>query len=83
MRVGLKTGHNVDPVNIAAGMRELETCGYDKPETKWVIEHALIRWARGEEEQAERGAIDASFHGVPFGHWRRVLAAAVAAASIK
>lgn len=51
MRVGLITGHNVDPVDIKA---------------------------RGEEQQAERGAIDQGFHGITFTCWRRVLAAAVA-----
>ncbi len=82
MRVGLKTGHNVDPVNVEAGMAELSKCGYDEPKTKMVIEHALMRWARGEEHQAERGAIDANFHGITFTCWRRVLAAAVAAGSV-
>lgn len=82
MRTGLKTGYNVDPVDVAAGMRELTACGYDEPETRMVIEHALMRWARGEEEQAERGAIDRTFHGITFTCWRRVLAAAVAAASV-
>lgn len=81
MRVGLRTGHNVDPVDVAAGLRELTKCGYDEPETRMVIEYALRRWARGEEEQAERGAIDKDFHGISFTCWRRVLAAAIAAAS--
>lgn len=82
MRTGLVTGHNVDPVDVAAGMRELTACGYDEPETRMVIQYALMRWARGEEEQAERGAIDKSFHGIEMTCWRRVLAAAVAAASV-
>ena len=78
MRTGLITGHNVDPVDVKAGMVELTLCGYEEPETRMVIEHALMRWARGEEEQAERGAIDQSFHGITFTCWRRILAAAVA-----
>ena len=77
MRTGLKPGHNVDVVDVAAGMRELSACGYEEPETRMVIEHALMRWASGEEEQAERGAIDRSFHGISFTCWRRVLAAAI------
>ena len=81
MGTGLVTGHNVDPVNVAAGMRELTACGYEESETRMVIEYALMRWARGEEEQAERGAIDKDFHGISFTCWRRVLAAAVASAS--
>jgi hypothetical protein len=45
-----------------------------------VIEYALMRWARGEEEAAKRGAIDRSFHGISFTCWLRVLAAARASA---
>jgi hypothetical protein len=78
MRAGLKPGHNVDVVDVAAGMRELSACGYAEPETRMVIEYALMRWSRGEEEQAERGAIDGGFHGISFTCWRRVLAAAIA-----
>lgn len=81
MRAGLKPGHNVDVVDVAAGMRELSACGYDEPETRMVIEYALMRWARGEEKCAERGAIDSSFHGVSYTCWRRVLAAATAKGS--
>ena len=80
MRTELVTGHNVDSLDIYAGMRELASCGYDESETKMVIEHALMRWARGEEDAAERGAIDQSFHGISLTCWRRVLAAAMAAA---
>lgn len=46
-----------------------------------VIEHALMRWARGEEETAQRGAMDRSFHGINATCWTRVLAAAMAHAS--
>lgn len=69
-------GHNVDRIDVAAGLRELKTCGYDEPQTVMVIEHALMRWARGEEEAAKRGAIDRSFHGINMTCWLRVLAAA-------
>lgn len=80
MRTGLIPGHNVDLVDIDAGLRELKSCGYDSPETKMVIEYALMRWARGEEEQAQRGAIDSRFHGITPTCWYRVLAAARASA---
>jgi hypothetical protein len=80
MRPGLITGVNVDAINIAAGMRELTTIGYTDPRTRMVIDYALCRWARGEEAQAERGAIDHTFHGINFTCWRRVLAAAMAGA---
>lgn len=71
-------GYNVDRINMAAGLRELRTCGYEEPETVMVIEYALARWARGEEEQAQRGALDRSFHGINLTSWLRVLAAAMA-----
>jgi len=76
MRHGLVPGHNVDRIDLEAGLRELTECGYDDPCTALVIGYALQRWARGEEEQAERGAIDKNFHGVDFTSWRRGLAAA-------
>ncbi len=80
MRTGLIPGHNVDLVDVDAGLRELTACGYDSPETKMVIEYALMRWGRGEEEQAQRGAIDPRFHGIALTCWYRVLAAARASA---
>lgn len=69
-------GYDVDRIDVAAGLRELGECGYDDPHTTMVIEHALQRWARGEEEAAQRGAIDASFYGISLTCWLRVLAAA-------
>lgn len=80
MRTGLIPGHNVDRIDVAAGLRELASIGYTEAETKMVIEYALMRWARGEEEAAERGAIDRAFYGISLTCWRRVLAAARAAA---
>jgi hypothetical protein len=83
MRQGLVPGYNVDRVDVAAGLRELAACGYDEPETRLVIEYALTRWGRGEEEAAQRGAMDRSFHGIAPRCWYRVLAAALAAAATK
>lgn len=76
----LKVGVNLDPINIEAGMRELVKCGYPASEinTHWVIQYALMRWARGEESHAQRAAIDKSFHGIDLTSWLRVLAAAKA-----
>lgn len=74
-------GVNVDRIDIAAGMVELAECGYTEPRTRMVIEYALQRWARGEEGAADRAAVDPSFYGIDFTSWRRVLAAAMAAAS--
>jgi hypothetical protein len=69
-------GYNVDRVDVVAGLRELAACGYTKAETVMVIEYALMRWARGEEEAAQRAAIDHSFHGIKLICWIRVIAAA-------
>jgi hypothetical protein len=71
-------GHDVDRIDITAGLRELTACGYNEPETNMVIEYALARWARGEEEAAQRGAIDREFHGINLTSWTWVLAAAMA-----
>ena len=73
-------GYNVDRVDVAAGLRELAACGYDEPHTIMVIQHALMLWARGEVKQAQRGAIDRSFHGINLTCWLRVIAAARASA---
>lgn len=73
-------GFNVDKVDVAAGLRELKACGYDDPYTTMVIEHALMRWARGEEAAAQKGAIDKAFHGISLTCWIRVIAAARASA---
>jgi hypothetical protein len=80
----LTPGYNVARIDVGAGMRELVACGYPATEVErhYVIQHALMRWARGEEEAAERGAIDHSFHGIPFTCWRRVLSASKAAAAV-
>jgi hypothetical protein len=78
----LTPGVNVDRIDIQAGMKELAKIGYTDPRTKLVVEYALARWQRGEEPQAEKGAIDQSFHGVDFTCWRRVLAAAMAGAQV-
>ncbi len=75
MRQGLIPGHNVDKVDVAAGLRELAACGYHEAETVMVIDYALNRWKRGEEEAAQRGAIDRDFHGISLICWLRVLAA--------
>ncbi len=69
-------GYNVDHIDCDAGLRELTACGYDEPKTRMVIEYALMRWARGEEKEAQRGAIDRDFHGINLTCWIRVLAAA-------
>ena len=76
-------GHNVDRVDVQAGVKECIAIGYTEAETVMVVEYALNRHARGEEEAAERTAIDKEFHGVSFTSWRRILAAARASAEHK
>lgn len=83
MRANLVPGVNVDAINIEAGLKELVVCGYSNQQTKLVIEYALARWAKGEEEAAERGAIDTGFYGISLTCWRRVLAAACAEGQLK
>lgn len=73
-------GRNVDKIHIGSGLKELRKFCEPSLETEMVIEHALMRHARGEEAAAERGAIDPNFHGIDFTGWRRVLAAAIAGA---
>ncbi len=82
-------GKNVDPIDVAAGLRKLQQLGWDPQKdarTFTVIEYALQRWARGEEHQAQRLAIaqgetDPRFKdaAVDLTSWYVVLAAAVAA----
>ncbi len=69
-------GHDVARIDVAAGLRELKIIGYVEQHTVMVVEYALQRWARGEEEAAQRGAIDQAFHGINLTCWIRVLAAA-------
>lgn len=78
----LTPGVNVDPIDYDAGIRELGLCGWNDGNTRMVIGHALARHARGEEDAAERLAIDRQPEGphgfgVDFTSWRRILAAAI------
>ena len=75
-----KPGHNVDKINIKAGLEALSDCGYSDPKTVMVIEYALNRWSKGEEAAAMRTAIDRNFHGIDLTSFYRVLACSRAAA---
>lgn len=79
----LVPGVNLDSLNIDAGLKELVNCGYPETEVErhMVIQYALQRWARGEEEAAQRGAIDHSFHGITLTSWIRVISAAMVGAN--
>lgn len=80
----LTPGHNVDVVNIAAGMAMLESIGYEPNTEIWMlVQYALQRWGRGEEGAAENMALGLGqwkgddFPSVDLTSWRMVLAAAV------
>lgn len=84
-----KPGVNLDPIDVAAGMRRLEMLGWSPTQdarTFMLIEYCLQRWARGEEAQAERQAIaqgetDPQFiaAAIDLTSWRMVLASAMTA----
>ncbi len=72
----LEPGRNVDRVDIAAGLRLAAAFGYNDPESRMVLEYALRRHSRGEEDGAQRTALSG---GVDLTTWYAVLAAAVSA----
>lgn len=69
----LTPGTNVDEVDVAAGMRLAAQFGYGDPEAQMVVEYALMRRRRGEEEGAQRTALS---HGIDLTSWYAILAAA-------
>lgn len=73
MRPGFIVGVNVDPIDVAAGMRVAAQFGYDSPEHQMVAEYALRRWSRGEEEGGQRSALSG---GIDLTSWYAILAAA-------
>lgn len=73
-------GHNVDKIDLAAGLKTLKEIGYNDPRTIEVINYNLIRWSKGEEAQATKAAIDKTFYGIDLTSWYRVLASARASA---
>lgn len=75
----LTPGHNVDHVDVDAGMRQAQTFGYDNTEHIMEIQYNLQRWARGEEEQADH-SMARSLSGVSYTDWRAILAMAIATA---
>lgn len=73
----LTPGVNVDRVDVAAGLRLGRAFGYDDGESQMVLEYALMRHRRGEEDGAQRTALSG---GIDLTSWYAVLAAALAAA---
>lgn len=74
----LVPGWNVDKLDIAAGMRLAAEFGYDDAESQMVVEYALMRHRRGEEDGAQRSALSG---GIDLTTWYAILAAARAHAS--
>lgn len=68
-------GVNVDVVDVAAGVKQAREFGYDSPEHLMVVEYALARHARGEEDGAERSALSG---GIDLTSWYAIRAAACA-----
>jgi hypothetical protein len=81
MRPGLVPGQsgNVDALDIEAGLREAALIGYGDAKAQMVTQYALQRWQRGEETGAERTWLT-EYPYNSFTAWRRILAAAIAAA---
>jgi hypothetical protein len=77
VRPGLVAGWNVDRIDVTAGVKQAAALGYGDAESQMVVEYALMRHARAEEEGAERTALSG---GIDFTSWRICLAAARAAA---
>jgi len=72
----LTPGVNVDPVDIAAGLNQAATLGYDDATAQMVTQYALQRHARGEEEGAQRTWLGQYPRDLT--SWYAILAAAVA-----
>lgn len=74
----LTPGVNVDAMDIAAGLARMRVLGYEHPNHAMEVEYNLMRWARGEEEEADR-SMSKSLSGVRYTDWRVILAVAIAA----
>ena len=71
-------GWNVDKLDIAAGLRQAVSFGYDSQTFQMAIVYALQRHARGEEDGAQRTALN---EGLDLTSWYAILAAAMAGAA--
>lgn len=69
----LTPGVNVDHIDSDTGVREAAKCGYDSPTDAMVVEYAMQRWARGEEDGAMKTMMS---HGIDLTSVYRILAAA-------
>lgn len=70
-------GVNLDKVDVAAGLRQAAAFSYSDAESQMVIEYALMRRGRGEEDGAQRTALSG---GIDLTSWYAILAAAISSA---
>ena len=70
-------GHNLDRVDVAAGMLMAAFVGFKDAQSQMVVEYALVRHARGEEKEAQATALSGGIH---LTGWYMILARAITAA---
>lgn len=70
----LVPGYNIDWIDVSAGLVQAAKFGYDDPQSRMVIEYALMRHQRGEEDGARRTALSG---GVDLTTWYAILAGAM------
>jgi hypothetical protein len=75
--MALVPGVNVDKISVESGLAEAVKIGYDSAEDEMVVVYALMRWARGEEDGAQRTMLS---HGIDLTSIYRIVAAARSAA---
>lgn len=71
----LVPGVNADKVNVAAGMKRAIALGFGDATAQMVIEYALMRHRRGEEDGAERTFLREYPHDLT--SWKVILAEAI------
>lgn len=74
--LALEPGVNVDKIHYGAGLMEAVAAGYESAGDAMVVQYALQRWARGEEDGAIRTLMN---HGINLTSAYRIVAAARAA----
>lgn len=52
-------GYNVDRINVKNGLQSAVNLGYSDWKSQMEIEYALNRWAKGEEELAQKSMLSA------------------------
>ncbi len=70
----LVPGVNVDKVDVGKGMQMAARMGYGDPKSQMVVEYALMRHRRGEEDGAQKTALG---EGIDLTSWYAILAASI------